>query len=287
MKNENKVLACVDQSRYADHVADYAAWAAWRMVAPLEFLHIIDSHPERASGNDHSGAIGIDAQEGLLAQLSAEDEARAKGAREHGRLFLNRLRERALAAGAMRVDVRQRHGALEETVVEQSQGVRLLVLGRRGAGAEKAQHELGHHVEHLVRALNRPILTVTEDFKAPERVMIAFDGGAVTRRGVEMVAGSLLFRGLPILLLMSGKHRENVPKSLDWARDTLQAAGFEVTVSLAAGEAQDAIARTVREQAIDMLVMGAFEHSPVRSLLFGSKTNELLRSSSIPTLLLR
>ncbi|HHJ1901049.1 TPA: universal stress protein, partial [Pseudomonas aeruginosa] len=74
---------------------------------------------------------------------------------------------------------------------------------------------------------------------------------------------------------------------LDWARDTLQAAGFEVTVSLAAGDAQDVIARTVREQAIDMLIMGAFGHSPVRSLLFGSKTTELLRSSRVPTLLLR
>jgi len=287
MKNENKVLACVDRSRYADHVADCAAWAARRMDAPLEFLHVIDSHPERASGNDHSGAIGIDAQESLLVQLSTEDEARAKNAREQGRLFLNRLRERALMAGAARVDVRQRHGALEDTVVEQAQGVRLLVLGRRGAGAETVPRALGHHVEHLVRALNRPILTVTEDFKAPQRVMIAFDGSTVTRRGVEMVAGSPLFRGLPILLLMSGKPGADIPQPLDWARSTLETAGFEVAVSLSSGEAQEAIARTVQEKAIDMLLMGAFGHSPLRSLLLGSKTTELLRSSHIPTLLLR
>lgn len=287
MKNENKVLACVDQSHFADYVADYAAWAARRMDAPLEFLHVIDSHPERGVGDDRSGAIGIDAQENLLSKLSAEDEARAKSAREQGRLFLNRLRERALAAGAIQVDVRQRHGELEETVVEQEHGVRLLVLGRRGTDAETSQRELGHHVENMVRALNRPILTVTEDFKAPERVMIAFDGGIVTRRGVEMVAGSPLFRGLPILLLMSGKQSGEVPKSLDWARNTLEAAGFEAMVLLTPGEAQEVIARTLLEQSIDMLIMGAFGHSPLHSLLFGSKTTELLRSSRIPTLLLR
>lgn len=287
MKNENKVLACVDQSHFADYVADYAAWAARRMDAPLEFLHVIDSHPERGVGDDRSGAIGIDAQENLLSKLSAEDEARAKSAREQGRLFLNRLRERALAAGAIQVDVRQRHGELEETVVEQAHGVRLLVLGRCGTDAETSQRELGHHVENMVRALNRPILTVTEDFKAPERVMIAFDGGTVTRRGVEMVAGSPLFRGLPILLLMSGKQSGEVSKSLDWARNTLEAAGFEAMVLLTPGEAQEVIARTVLEQSIDMLIMGAFGHSPLRSLLFGSKTTELLRSSRIPTLLLR
>lgn len=205
MKNENKVLACVDQSHFADHVADYAAWAARRMDAPLEFLHVIDRHPELGSGEDHSGAIGIDAQENLLTKLSADDEARTKNAREQGRIFLNRLRERAFASGAALVDVRQRHGELEETLAEQAEGVRLLVLGRRGEAAETTQRDLGRNVEHVVRAVHKPILTVTAGFKEPQRVMIAFDGGNVTRRGVEMVAGSPLFRGLPIYLLMSGK----------------------------------------------------------------------------------
>ena len=120
MNNDNKVLACVDQSHFAEYVADYAAWAARRMDAPLEFLHVIDRHPEQGSGEDHSGAIGIDAQENLLTKLSADDEARAKDAREHARIFLNRLRERACASGAALGAVRQRHGELEETLAEQA-----------------------------------------------------------------------------------------------------------------------------------------------------------------------
>lgn len=287
MKNENKVLACVDQSRFAEYVADYAAWAARRMDAPLEFLHVIDSYPEKDSAQDHSGAIGIDAQQDLLARLAEQDEARSRQAREQGRIFLNRLRERALAAGATQVDVRQRHGELEETLAEQAQGVRLLVLGRRGESADATQRELGRNVERVVRALNRPILAIAEDFRQPRRVMIAFDGGSVTRRGVEMVAGSPLLRGLPISLLMSGKDRPDTRKQLDWASSTLQAAGFETTVALVPGDAQTVIATAVKEQAIDMLVMGAFGHSALRSLLLGSKTTELLRSSRIATLLLR
>ena len=111
----------------------------------------------------------------------------AKTAREQGRVFLNRLRERALAAGAESVDMRQRLGELEETLAEQENGVRLLVLGRRGEAADSSQRDIGRNVERVVRALNKPILTVTEGFKEPQRVMIAFDGGSVTRRGVEMV----------------------------------------------------------------------------------------------------
>ncbi len=287
MKNTNKVLACVDQSRFADHVADYAAWAARRLDAPLEFLHVIERHPERSSGQDHSGAIGIDAQENLLDRLSAADEAHSRAAREQGRIFLNRLRQRASAAGVSQVDMRLRHGELEQTLAEQEEGVRLLVLARRGESAEASQRALGRNVERVVRALRKPILTVTEGFKTPQRVMIAFDGGTVTRRGVHMVATSPLFRGLPIHLLMSGKDNTNASRQLDWASTRLKNAGFEVSTVLTAADAHSAIARSVADEAIDLLIMGAFGHSALRSLLFGSKTAELLRSATIPTLLLR
>ncbi len=287
MHNENRVLACVDQSRFADDVADCAAWAACRMQAPLEFLHVIDRHPETAVISDHSGAIGVDAHEQLLTELSASDASRSRAAREQGRIFLNRLRERAMAAGVPAPDVRQRYGQLEETLVEQEAQVRLFVLGRRGESAEHTQRDLGRHVEQMVRSLHKPILAVTEGFTPPARVMLAFDGGIVTRRGVQMVASSPLFRGLPVHLLMSGKAGAEASRQLDWARTTLEAAGFDAPASLLPGDAERVIARAVADQGIDMLIMGAYGHSPLRSLLLGSKTSDLLRSASIPALLLR
>ncbi len=287
MQTHDKVLACVDQSRFADYVADYAAWAAARMDAPLEFLHVIDRHPEIATGNDHSGAIGVDAQQALLSELSAQDAVRSKAAREQGRIFLNRVRQRALAAGAASVDIRQRHGSLEQTLVEQQPDVGLFVLGRRGRSAEITQRDLGRNVERVVRALRKPILTVTEGFREPRRVMVAFDGGSVTRRGVEMLAASSLLRGLSIHVLMSGKPKADARQQLSRAQATLQAAGFETVAELVPGDAESTIATAVREQQIDLLIMGAYAHSPLRSLIFGSKTSDLLRSARIPGLLLR
>jgi nucleotide-binding universal stress UspA family protein len=288
---DKKVLACVDQSHFADTVADYAAWAARRMDAPLELLHVIDRHLEQGSGEDHSGAIGINAQEHLLSTLSDKDAALARAKREQGRIFLNRLRERALAAGAPAADMRQRHGALDETLAEQEDGVRLFVFGRRGASAETAQVDsaikLGRNVERVVRAIHKPILTVTEGFKEPERVMLAFDGSAITRKGVDMIASSPLFKGLPIHVVMVGKDSADGPRQLAWARDTLAAAGFEVAAEHVPGDPEAVIARESSARGIDMLLMGAYAHSPLRALLFGSKTTDLLRAATIPTLLLR
>lgn len=288
MNDDNKVLACVDHSRFADHVADHAAWAARQLGAALEFLHVIDRDTTaQPPEQDRSGAIGFDAQAQLLNQLCADDAARSKAARERGRVFLQQLRERAIATGLDRVDARQRRGELAQTLAELESGATLLVLGRRGEAAEATRRDLGRNVEHVVRALHKPVLAVTEGFREPRRVLIAFDGGSVTRRGVDMLARSPLLRGLSIELLMSGQPGTDAARLLDWARATLQAASFEVNATIRPGDAETLIARTVQEQSIDLLVMGAFGHSPLRSLLLGSKTADLLRSSPVPTLLLR
>jgi len=287
MQDEQKILACVDQSHFADMVTDTAAWAARRLHAPLELLHILDRGARVVSGSDHSGAIGVNAQQALLEELSEEDEARSKAAREAGRVFLNRLRERAISRGVDGPDVRLRYGDLEETLADAQDAVQLFVLGRRGESAETTQRDLGRNVERMVRALDKPILAVTDDFIEPERVMIAFDGGAMTRRGVEMLARTPLFRDLPVDVVMSGKPRRDAEKQLDWARQTLAAADYDVKTALIPGDTERVIAQYIHDQGIDMLLMGAYGHSPLRSLLFGSKTTDLLRSAKVPTLLLR
>ena len=226
MTNEQKILACVDASTVAEAVADYAAWAARKLAAPLEFLHVLDRHATLPQGQDHSGAIGLDAQEKLLTQLSQEDALRTRAARETGRVFLNRWRERAMAAGVATVDTRLRHGDVEETLAEQQDGTRLLVLGRAGASTNATtntttnatgQPGLGKHLTWVIRSVKRPVLVVTQAYTEPSRVLFAFDGSAVTRKGVEMLAASPLLKGLPIHLLMSGADTPQNQRPLAWA----------------------------------------------------------------------
>jgi nucleotide-binding universal stress UspA family protein len=288
MKPEQRVIACVDQSAYADSVTDHAAWASLRLGAPLELLHVIDRHPETAQSKDHSGALGPDAQEALLTQLSDADEAMVRAAREQGRLFLNRLRERALAAGVTAVDVRQRLGHLDETLNELQPEARLVVMGRRGVSAAQGDAALGRNVERVVRALERPILAVANTpFTAPERLLLAYDGSAATRKGIEMVAASPLFRGMTVKLIMAGDGRSDAASQMTWATERLRAGGLQVQGEIVSGEPLPAIQAAVEREQSDWLLMGAYTHSPWRNLFKPSRTSGLLASVGIPTLLLR
>jgi len=283
MKQTKKVLACVDQSPYADYVADYSAWAAQRFSLPLELLHTIDRHQETATSDDHSGAIGFDAQENLLNRLAEEEGERTRATREQGRIFLNELKKRCEHHQGLSVDVRQRYGQLLETLDEQQQDVALFVLGRRGESADQTQRDLGRHVESISRKIRRPILTVANTFSEPKSMLVAYDGKRMTRKCISLLAGNAALTDLPVHVVMSGKQNGEADKHLAWASNTLAKSGFEVETAYLPGDPEQQITQAIADRDIGMLVMGAYSRSPLKSLFLGSKTNNLLRASKVPT----
>lgn len=282
----NKVVACIDDSTRAAVVCDFAIWASRLLDVKLEFLHVLDRHPERASISDYSGAIGIDSHESLLEQLSALDEERSKLAQEHGRQILQAARQRAEAGGVSAVDTVQRHGALAETLLDLEPETRLVVMGQHEqAGASRWY--LDQNAERVVRSLQRPVMVVNGAFKAPERFVIAFDGSDTAMKMVQMVAASPLLKGLDCHLLVVGDPSASVRESLAQAHESLESEGFAVTEAVRSGEAEQVIRDYVVECQADVLVMGAYGHSRIRHLIMGSTTSTLLRTSPVSTLVLR
>ncbi|MBB3232370.1 universal stress protein [Halomonas stenophila] len=281
-----QVMAAIDGSQFSEGVCDYAAWASLALEAPLTFLHVVDNHPQTAEA-DLSGNIGLGSREHLLEELSHLDEQRAKVAQERGRLMLQAARDRAIEDGVAEPATRQRNGTLVETLEELADETRLLVMGKRGETAHQDSEHLGSNLERVVRSLHRPILMVPEAFQRPERVMIAFDGSTTTRKGVEMLARSPLFKGIPCHVLIVGADTGDHRSQLDWALATLREAGHEAEGAIRAGEVEETLRAYKEEHAINLVVMGAYGHSRIRHLLVGSTTTSVLRRASIPVLLLR
>jgi nucleotide-binding universal stress UspA family protein len=284
----NKVYACIDGRSNTDAVIDWAAWAALRLALPLEFLHVLERHSERADVQDLSGAIGPDAQDTLLRQLSGQDEQRSKAAREAGRSLLAAARERALRAGPLALDVRLRHGEFVATVAEMGPDAALFVLGEHHHAGGGAKVHADHQLERVIRAVQQPVLVATtEAFEAPQRIVLAFDGSANARRAVQALSRHALSAGLPVLLVTAGQDTAAARRQLDAARSALAAQGREVDTALVPGEPQHVLPGLVRAQGPALLVIGAYGHSRLRQLIVGSTTSTLLRLSDVPVLILR
>jgi nucleotide-binding universal stress UspA family protein len=281
-----KVIACIDNSQYAESVCDYAAWSVARMNAPLSLLHVVD-RDESAIVQNFSGSIGLGAQEALLQELAGLDQQRARIALEQGKLMLQAAVQRVEAKGIHQVETRQRHGELVDTLVELAPETRMLVVGKRGHRSASAHGHIGSHVESLIRALNRPVLIAQQSFAPPQQVMMAFDGSLTMRKGVHMVAASPLFKGLPCHLVMVGPNTDAARAQLEDAATVLKNASFETLTAIVSGEADVALTQYQQQHHVDLMIMGAYGHSRIRHLILGSTTTAMISKTTISLMVLR
>ena len=281
-----QVMACIDASLNAPAVCDYAAWASLRLSAPLCLLHVLD-HQQYPQHADLTGNIGLGSREHLLAELTDLDAQRSKLALEQGRLALEAAKQRAQCDGVSDPQLRQRHGDLAASLGELEADIRLLVIGRQGENSDGDRQLVGSQLESVIRTLHRPILVSPGEFRAPQSVMLAYDGSATANKGVDLLAASPLFKGLPIHVVMVGADTADAWEQLKHAEQRLLQGGHAVHLAIRAGEVEPTLHAYQAEHGIDLLAMGAYGHSRIRQFLVGSTTSQLLRSSVSPLLILR
>lgn len=281
-----KVIACIDASQYAESVVDYAAWGATRMNAPLSLLHVLD-RDEGVGQHNLSGSIGFGAQENLWQELAALDQQRAKLGLEQGKLMLQGALGRAESRGITNTETRQRHGELVDTLAELTEETRMLVVGKRGSRTASSHGHIGSHVESIIRTVQKPVLIAQQTFSPPEKIMIAYDGSQTMRKGVQMVAASPLFKGIPCHLVMVGADTEISREQLKDACKVLQAAGFDTASDIIAGDPDTALPAYQQQVNIDLMIMGAYGHSRIRHLIVGSTTTAMISKTTISLMVLR
>jgi nucleotide-binding universal stress UspA family protein len=280
------VLACIDASSYADSVCDLSAWASRRLQMPVELLHVVQRSDAVAARGDLSGAIGLGVKTSLMQELVQLEAADAKLKVERGRLLLEAGEHRLREAGAFDVRTLHRHGGIVETILEREEGARVVVIGKRGASHEFATGHIGSKIERVVRASTRPVLVASRTYVEPQALVFAYDASPAAERALVRLVESPLFSGLPVNIVMADTDNEAHRRALDDAAARL---GVErqVTTTLERGKPEAVIARVVEQTPGAMLVMGAYGHSPIRTLIVGSTTTTMIRTVRVPVLLVR
>lgn len=283
----NGIMALIDGSLYAQSVCDHIAWIAGRAEVTVELLHVIGRRDMASAPFNLSGNIGLGARTALLEELADLDAQKAKVAHRRGRLLLDEASARLKAAGLENVEARLRNGDLVETVSELETDIDLIVIGKRGEGADFATGHLGSNLERVVRSTRKTILITSRAFQPIGRFLIAYDGGATALRAIERIAQSPILAGLPCKLVMAGAETVENQRKIADASVMLQAAGFEVETEVVAGQPDKVISDAVTGGNFDLLVMGAYSHSRIRSLFLGSTTTEMIRSCRVPVAIFR
>jgi len=280
------VVGCIDGSRAAPAVCDYASWVSKRMEAPLMFFHVLDDSRYPVE-SDLTGNIGLGSREHLLEELAELDQKRSKLAMEQGRHMLTAAVDRAAEHGVKGVKQRQRHGDLAQCLLDIEKEITLLVLGIHGESSSDRKTQVGSQLETVIRSMHRPIMLVPDAFAEPKSAMLAFDGSPTAFRGVKLLASSPVFRDFPLHVVMVGPDTADKWEQLRQAESELAAAGCEVHLAIRAGDVEKTLHAYQEEHDIDLLVMGAYGHSRIRQFLVGSTTTTMLETAEKPLVILR
>ncbi len=284
MKN---ILACIDASTFANSVCDMTIWAAGRLKAKVELLHVVKRTDAIAARKDLSGAIGLGVKSELLEELTSIDETQSRIAIQQGRELLGNAEARLKLAGVKRINRLHRHGGVAETIIEREAEADLVVIGKHGAASETATGTIGSNIEIVVRSSIKPVLIAPRTVSTPNCAIIALDGSTAASKAVDFIVSTPLFTGLDVHLVAAGPEG-TVEKS--WfvkAYSRLVDRTPSCIIHIRDGSVETVVGEYLAQHPQGLLVMGAYGHSPLRTLIFGSKTSSLIAQARVPVLLLR
>lgn len=282
-----KIIALIDGSPYTQSIVELGAFVGAKTEASLELVHVITQRYLAKGPDNLSGSLALGARSALLDELTRHDEEAGRLAQSRGRVILDAAKAHVETAGFTKVTARLRHEDLVEAVHDLEGEADLIILGKRGEHADFAKMHLGSNLERVARASHKPVLVAARTFTPITRAVIAFDNGASIHKAIAHIKTGKLFPGIALHLVCAAERDSPLARAQDEAAQSLRQAGFAVNTMCANGEPEHVIGDYIKAHDAHLLVMGAYGHSRIRSLIIGSTTTHMIRQCRVPVMLFR
>ena len=273
-----RILVPTDGSAYATKGVQYAIGLAKRHGAVLHGFYVVDIKLlEGPFLQDISASLGtapyVNYQGNIAMILEERGEAALKAF------------ARACEAAEISFETSQISGAVAGSIVDKSELMDLIVMGRGGEHGEWLDGLLGSTTEAVARRAHCPVLMTGRDTAEMRRFVVAYDGSAHAKHALQFGAEIGVTWSVPFDVLVIADPRARA--CLDEARSYLQAHDVEVDYVSREGDPSEGIVDYARTCDTDLIVMGAYGHTKVRELVVGSTTAYTINHAPCPVLLTR
>jgi len=130
-----------------------------------------------------------------------------------------------------------------------------------------------------------PVLLVEQEWRAVEKALVLFDGSHPANRGLKLAADLALRTGTALRVLTADDDAERGEATAADARAYLEPLALDASYSVLPGKAVKAATAVLADDPADLVIMGMRGHSPLRYLILGRTTEQLMRSVELPVLL--
>lgn len=257
---------------------------ARRLGAHLDVLHVHMDPREIAAAfaTDVGGGL---VSAGLIESLEQEADQREEKAKKGFQTFCEREKlsvgTAAAQPGAVSVQWHREIGNESAWIAEYGRTSDLLVVARPGEGAARET------LEAALLDTGRPLLVPGSQPLNPETVAIAWKSTREAARAVT-AAAPFLAKADRIVIISADEHDGMDRDSATRLFATLErhnAATEAHHVPAGPHNAAETLLAKATELGAGLLVMGGYSHSRVRELILGGVTAHVLRSATLPVLM--
>jgi len=274
-----KILIPTDGSANSDIALEYGIYTALKINAVIGGLHVLDVHllqgPMLA---DISGAVGIPSVDGFFDAIQTSLNEKADFIIAN---FCERCRKSGLAP-----EMKKIIGKVDEIIIEEAQNADLILMAKRGEHFHlKEGGLLGSVAQTVVRHSGKPVLITPNKFLAIESMGIAYDGSPSAKKALEVALFLSKQAVWPLTAVMITADQAKAEQLSAQVEEAAQMQETECEVVILPGKEGEKIIEFIKEDAVELMVMGAYGHNRLREMLLGSTTSLVIQKSPIPILL--
>jgi nucleotide-binding universal stress UspA family protein len=139
----------------------------------------------------------------------------------------------------------------------------------------------------MVRRCSRPILAVPSNATRFKKALLAYNGSPKADEALYIAAYLASSWKIPLVVLTVQNNEIDAQKVQSKAKDYLASATAPVEFLLESGDIVDSIIQTAQNQSCDFILIGGYKANPMIEIVTGSQVDQILRKTSIPTLICR
>jgi nucleotide-binding universal stress UspA family protein len=274
-----KILIPTDGSVNGAIALEYGIYIAYKLDASLIGLHVLDVQLLQGPLlTDISGAVGMPPCEGFL-------EAIETSLNEKADFILKDFSERCRKAG-MEPEIKKVIGKIDEIIIEEAQNADFILMAKKGEHFHlKEGGLLGSVSEAVIRRSGKPVMVTPEKFHEIESMGIAYDGSPSAGKALDFSLDLSKKVEWPLTALIITPDEKKAARLNSQVEEAAGAHKTECEVIIMPGKEGEEIIKFIKEDAVELIVMGAYGHNRLRELLLGSTTSQVIQKSPIPVLL--
>ena len=275
------ILIPTDGSQYSDIALEFGIYLAHKCNARLTGLYIVDIKVIQSPlFNDISGSMGVPPSHEFVPLIE-------KGLEERGDTILADFAKRCVDAG-LRPQVKKMTGIVDEMIIEEGTEADCIILAQRGEHYSLTHGGLlGSTSEAVVRKSGSPVLITPVGFREVETIGLAYDGSGPSEKALHAAVELSEKMGWPLTVLIVTDYDKRANALTEKVEALLESCDCDSVIEVGSGKEEKRIIEFTRDGSIDLLVMGAYGHSRIRSLILGSTTSYVIRKSTIPVFMIR